>query len=187
MRLVYLRACKTSPETLKLVPRKHVFIPTHTGTVWAGTENGLGRLDYPRGVFTTYYERNGLAGNTLNSILPLVFRDREAACRTVVRLTELLRLTLLNEGRDTLPLTLPSVLSRGERQAFLQAQAQIEAARATAFQQNMRAIMEAVWGQVATSNFASSTPSPPYPGDLPPKPKPPVMPVWSASGVESWA
>ena len=34
--------------------------------------------------------------------------------------------------------------------------------------------MEAVWGQVATSNFASSTPSPPYPGDLPPKPKPPV-------------
>ncbi|PYP50892.1 MAG: cell surface protein SprA, partial [Gemmatimonadetes bacterium] len=80
----------------------------------------------------------------------------------------------LRLGRDTLPLTLPSVLSRGERQAFLQAQAQIEAARATAFQQNMRAIMEAVWGQVATSNFASSTPSPPYPGDLPPKPKPPV-------------
>jgi hypothetical protein len=65
-------------------------------------------------------------------------------------------------------------MSRGERESFRQAQAQIEAARATAFQQNMRAIMEAVWGQVATSNFATSTPSPAYPGDLPPKAKPPV-------------
>jgi len=42
--------------------------------------------------------------NTLNSILPLVFRDRDAASRTVVRLAELLRLSLRNEGRDTLPL-----------------------------------------------------------------------------------
>src|SRR5256714_9933660 len=77
----------------------------------------------------------------------------------------------LRLGRDTLPLTLPSVFSLGDREAFRQAQAQIEAARATAFQQNMRAILEAVWGQVATSNFATSTPTPPYPGDLPPKPK----------------
>jgi hypothetical protein len=81
-------------------------------------------------------------------------------------------------GRDTLPLTLPSVMSLGERESFRQAQAQIDAARATAFQQNMRTIMEAVWGQVATSNFATSTPSPPYPGDLPPKPKPvPARPI----------
>ena len=67
-------------------------------------------------------------------------------------------------------------MSRGERESFRQAQAQIEAARATAFQQNMRAIMEAVWGQVATSNFASSAPAPNYPGELPPKPKPTITP-----------
>ncbi|PYO46773.1 MAG: cell surface protein SprA [Gemmatimonadetes bacterium] len=82
----------------------------------------------------------------------------------------------LRLGRDTLPLILPSVLSRGERESFRQAQAQIEAARATAFQQNMRTIMEAVWGQVATSNFATSTPAPNYPGELPVRPKPTVTP-----------
>src|SRR5689334_17764078 len=80
----------------------------------------------------------------------------------------------LRLGRDTLPLVLPSVISHGDREAFRQAQAQIEAARATAFQQNMRTIMEAVWGEVATSNFATATPSPSYPGELPPKPKPTV-------------
>ncbi len=82
----------------------------------------------------------------------------------------------LRLGRDTLPLTLPSVLSTGDREAFRKAQAQIEAARATAFQQNMRTILEAVWGQVATSNFATSAQAPSYPGDLPPKPKPTVTP-----------
>jgi len=82
----------------------------------------------------------------------------------------------LRLGRDTLPLVLPSVLSRGERESFRQAQAQIEAARATAFQQNMRTIMEAVWGQVATSNFATSAAAPSYPGELPLKPKPSVVP-----------
>src|SRR2546423_10508547 len=82
----------------------------------------------------------------------------------------------LRLGRDTLPLVLPSVMSRGDRESFRQAQAQIEAARATAFQQNMRTIMEAVWGQVATSNFATGAPSPNYPGDLPPKAKPTVTP-----------
>src|SRR3954469_15518353 len=80
----------------------------------------------------------------------------------------------LRLGRDTLPLTLPSVLSRGDRESFREAQAQIEAARATAFQQNMRTILEAVWGQVATTNFATSAPAPAYPGELPPKPKPTV-------------
>jgi len=87
--------------------------------------------------------------------------------------TPALRLRL---GRDTLPLKLPSVLSQGERESFRRAQAQIEAARATAFQQNMRAIMQAVWGEIATNNFATSTPAPAYPGQLPPKPKPTVPP-----------
>jgi len=82
----------------------------------------------------------------------------------------------LRLGRDTLPLTLPTVLSRGDRESFRQAQAQIDAARATAFQQNMRTIMQAVWGQVATTNLATSVASPAYPGDLPPKPKPTVTP-----------
>ena len=80
----------------------------------------------------------------------------------------------LRLGRDTLPLTLPSVLSRGERDAFRQAQTQIEAARATAFQQNMRSILESVWGQVATTNFATAVAAPSYPGELPLKPKPSV-------------
>ena len=82
----------------------------------------------------------------------------------------------LRIGTDTLPLTLPPVLSRGDRESFRQAQAQIEAARATAFQQNMRAIMEAVWGQVATSNLATPVPAPSYPGELPLKPKPAATP-----------
>ena len=82
----------------------------------------------------------------------------------------------LRLGRDTLPLTLPSVVAIGDRERFRQAQAQIEAARATAFQQNMRTIIEAVWGQVATSNFATSAQSPAYPGELPLKPKPTVTP-----------
>jgi two-component sensor histidine kinase len=42
--------------------------------------------------------------NTLNSILPLVFRDREAASRTVAGLSDLLRLSLQNEGSDLIPL-----------------------------------------------------------------------------------
>jgi two-component system, LytTR family, sensor kinase len=42
--------------------------------------------------------------NTLNSILPLVYRDGDAAMRTVVRLSDLLRLSLQNEANDLLPL-----------------------------------------------------------------------------------
>ena len=42
--------------------------------------------------------------NTLNSILPLVFRDRDAAARTVVRLGDLLRLSLQNESSDLISL-----------------------------------------------------------------------------------
>jgi len=69
-------------------------------------------------------------------------------------------------------LRLPSVLSRADRESYRKAAAQIEAARATAFQQNMRTILESVWGQVATSTFATPTPGPLFPGELPPKPKP---------------
>ncbi len=78
----------------------------------------------------------------------------------------------LRLGRDTLPLTLPPVISRGDRESFRQASAQIEAARATAFQQNMRTILESVWGQVATTSFATSIQAPSYPGEIPLKPKP---------------
>ena len=51
--------------------------------------------------------------NTLNSILPLVFRDGEAAARTVVRLADLLRLSLQNEASDLIPLRRELELLRG--------------------------------------------------------------------------
>ena len=77
-------------------------------------------------------------------------------------------------GKDTLPFRLPAIQSRTERESYRQAAAQIEAARATAFQQNMRTILESVWGQVATTTFATTQPAPSFPGELPPKPKPAV-------------
>jgi hypothetical protein len=43
--------------------------------------------------------------NALHSILPLVFRDADAASRTVRRLSDLLRLSLQNEAYDLLPLS----------------------------------------------------------------------------------
>jgi len=49
--------------------------------------------------------------------------------------------------------------------------AQIEAARATAFQQNMRAIIQAVWGQVATSSFGTPEQPPAFPGEVPKPPQ----------------
>ena len=64
--------------------------------------------------------------------------------------------------RDTIPLRLPTVLSRAERDSYRRAVAQIEAARATAFQQNMRSIIQAVWGQVATSSFATAATPPSF-------------------------
>ena len=72
---------------------------------------------------------------------------------------------------DSLALRLPPVLSRADRETYRQAAEQIEAARATAFQQNRRAIIEAVWGQVATSSFATAEQPPAYPGDAPKPPK----------------
>ena len=64
--------------------------------------------------------------------------------------------------RDTLPVHLPTVLSSAERESYRQAVKQIEAARATAFQQNMRSIIQAVWGQVAASSFATTEQPPSF-------------------------
>ncbi|HZK79205.1 MAG TPA: cell surface protein SprA, partial [Gemmatimonadaceae bacterium] len=47
--------------------------------------------------------------------------------------------------------------------------AQIEAARATAFQQNMRSIIQAVWGQVAASTFATAEKPPSFAVEPPDK------------------
>jgi hypothetical protein len=71
--------------------------------------------------------------------------------------------------RDSLALRLPTVLSRAERESYRRAVDQIEAARATAFQQNMRSIIQAVWGQVAASSFATAEKPPSFATDQPDK------------------
>ena len=74
--------------------------------------------------------------------------------------------------RDTIPLRLPTILSRAERDSYRRAVEQIEAARATAFQQNMRSIIQAVWGQVAASSFATAEKPPSFvetPAEKPPR------------------
>ncbi|MEO8945520.1 MAG: hypothetical protein ABI338_03395, partial [Gemmatimonadaceae bacterium] len=63
-------------------------------------------------------------------------------------------------GSDTLPLRLPSIQTRTDAALYREAEAQIQAARATAFQLNSRSILESVWGQVATQNFATARPQP---------------------------
>jgi hypothetical protein len=63
---------------------------------------------------------------------------------------------------DTLALQLPTVISSAQRESYRRALQQIEAARATAFQQNMRSIVQAVWGQVAASTFATTEKPPSY-------------------------
>lgn len=70
---------------------------------------------------------------------------------------------------DTVAIRLPTVLSRAERETYRRAIEQIEAARATAFQQNTRAILQALWGQVAASTFATAEQPPPF--ALPPEDK----------------
>jgi signal transduction histidine kinase/ligand-binding sensor domain-containing protein/CheY-like chemotaxis protein len=50
-------------------PQVNAVLVDRSGTVWAGTENGLGRMDAASGKFTTYYERDGLPSSTINSIL----------------------------------------------------------------------------------------------------------------------
>ncbi|MBA3342716.1 MAG: cell surface protein SprA [Gemmatimonadaceae bacterium] len=69
--------------------------------------------------------------------------------------------------RDSVALRLPTVLSRAERESYRQALRQIEAARATAFQQNMRSIIQSVWGQVAASTFATTAQPPPFASEVP--------------------
>jgi ligand-binding sensor domain-containing protein/signal transduction histidine kinase len=41
----------------------------HFGTMWVGTQNGLGKLDPGTGAFKTWYEQDGLSGNVVSCIL----------------------------------------------------------------------------------------------------------------------
>ncbi len=41
----------------------------HAGIIWVGTDNGLDRFDPSAGTFTTYHERDGLAGDHISRIL----------------------------------------------------------------------------------------------------------------------
>jgi PAS domain S-box-containing protein len=41
----------------------------HSGTMWVGTQNGLGKFDPKAGRFKTYYEQDGLSGNLVSCIL----------------------------------------------------------------------------------------------------------------------
>lgn len=41
----------------------------HSGTVWVGTENGLNKFSSEKGVFTHYYEKDGLPSNAVSCIL----------------------------------------------------------------------------------------------------------------------
>jgi hypothetical protein len=63
-------------------------------------------------------------------------------------------------GRDSLAFQLPTVQSRTDAALYRAAEAQIQEARATAFQLNSRSILESVWGQVAAQSFATSAPQP---------------------------
>jgi hypothetical protein len=49
-----------------LVPTVHV---SASGEVWAGTQNGLNRLDPDSGTFAAYNEKDGLSGNAVSCIL----------------------------------------------------------------------------------------------------------------------
>ena len=41
----------------------------HSGTMWVGTQDGLGKFDPKTGRFKTYYEQDGLSGNVVSCIL----------------------------------------------------------------------------------------------------------------------
>jgi hypothetical protein len=89
-------------------------------------------------------------------------RDTVAARDTAAR-RDTVRIPIgIRRPADTVAVRLPTVLSRAERETYRRAVEQIEAARATAFQQNMRSIMQAVWGQVAASTFATAEQPPPF-------------------------
>lgn len=76
----------------------------------------------------------------------------------------------LRIGPDSLPFRLPTVRSLSERESFRLAQEQIAAARATAFQQNVRSIIESTWGQVQARTFATQARGAVFPDELPPRP-----------------
>ncbi len=76
----------------------------------------------------------------------------------------------LRIGSDSLPFRLPTVRSLSERESFRLAQEQIAAARATAFQQNVRSIMESTWGQVQARTFATQSRGVAFTEKLPPRP-----------------
>jgi PAS domain S-box-containing protein len=42
---------------------------SRSGTIWAGTENGLNRFDPTSNTFITYYERDGLADSAISGVL----------------------------------------------------------------------------------------------------------------------
>ncbi len=112
-----------STQAAALPPMLRVLFPTHfltyaaiVGATWALS---YGRLTRERELRASQIKTRLLSArlealkmqlhphflfNTLNSILPLVFRDRDAASRTVVRLADLLRLSLQNEGNDLISL-----------------------------------------------------------------------------------
>ena len=77
----------------------------------------------------------------------------------------------LRIGADSIPFRLPTVRSLSERESFRLAQEQIAAARATAFQQNVRSIIESTWGQVQARTFATQARGADFPGELPPRPQ----------------
>ncbi len=71
---------------------------------------------------------------------------------------------------DSAAFRLPTVRSLSERESFRLAQEQIAAARATAFQQNVRSIIEATWGQVQARTFATQSRAVAFPEELPARP-----------------
>jgi len=99
--------------------------------------------------------------------VPPVARDtvRRAPRDTIPPLGVRLRI-----GPDSLPFRLPTVRALSERESFRLAQEQIAAARATAFQQNVRSIIESTWGQVQARTFATQARTTRFPDELPPKP-----------------
>ncbi|MBA2706878.1 MAG: cell surface protein SprA [Gemmatimonadaceae bacterium] len=98
---------------------------------------------------------------TFCSFVMLVLASPNAAAQEIPRDTSTAPVVRIRLG-DSLALRLPTVLSRAERESYRQAVQQIEAARATAFQQNMRSIIQSVWGQVAASSFATAQQRPAF-------------------------
>ena len=98
-------------------------------------------------------------------------RDTAAARDTILHPPARIHVRL---GQDTVPFSLPTVQTRADAAAYEAARAQIEAARATAFQLNSRSTLEALWGQIAAQSFATARAQPLSPSDIElRKPRPP--------------